>query len=63
MNHASDNKSGREFRPGDIILSRDKKTRYQVQKDGRWQKISEQTSGEYEEVVNDMLKKPLVTGE
>lgn len=63
VNHANDNKAGKAFVPGDIILSADRKTRYQVQRDGSWQKISEQTEGEYEEVVNDMLRKPLVEGE
>ena len=38
------------YLPGSIILSADKKTRYQVQKDGSWKKISDQEPGEFEEV-------------
>jgi hypothetical protein len=40
-----------EFPPGSIILSRDKKTRYRVQPDGAWKKISDQEAGEFEEVA------------
>jgi hypothetical protein len=40
-----------KYPPGSVILSRDKRTKYQVQADGSWKKMAEgQYSGEFEEV-------------
>lgn len=36
--------------PGDIILSRDGKTQYQIQKDGSWRKVQDQEPGDLEKL-------------
>lgn len=50
-----------ELKPGSIILSKDRKTRYQLQADGSRKKISDQTPGEFEQVVKESAVEYLKT--
>jgi NADPH-dependent curcumin reductase CurA len=40
-----------DFKAGDIILSRDGKTQYQIQKDGSWRKVQDQKPGDLEKLL------------
>lgn len=48
--------------PGEIILSKDKKTRYMVKADGRWEKITDQYEGELSEVEANLVKNSILDG-
>jgi len=39
-----------ELKPGELVLSRDGKTQYQIQKDGSWRKVQDQQPGDLEKL-------------